>query len=119
MSAAPLDRRQSRHRGWRRIGSSLVRELAFRDFEQALDFVERVGSDAEDHLNRPDMCICDFNRVRLTITNRNHAGVTQAELRLAAKVSAIIDERPGAETLAAGTGPPDIAAAQRLDQRPG
>jgi pterin-4a-carbinolamine dehydratase len=37
------------------------------------------------------MCILDFNRVRLTITNPNHAGLTEAELRLAEKVNAVID----------------------------
>jgi pterin-4a-carbinolamine dehydratase len=40
------------------------------------------------------MCILDFNRVRLTITNPHHAGITQAELRLAEKVNRVID--PGA-----------------------
>jgi 4a-hydroxytetrahydrobiopterin dehydratase len=83
--------RQSAHAGWRLVGESLVRELSFRDFDQALAFLERVATAAEDHLRRPDMCILDFNRVRLTITNPNHAGVTQAELRLAEKVNAVID----------------------------
>jgi pterin-4a-carbinolamine dehydratase len=69
-----------------------VRELAFRDFDQALDFVEQVATRAEDHLNRPDMCICGFNHVRLTIANRHHAGLTQAELRLVEKVNAIIEK---------------------------
>lgn len=90
MSARSVDRRQSRV-GWRRTGSSLVRELTFRDFDQAMAFLEEVATTAEDHLRRPDMCIFDFNRVRLTITNLNHSGITQAELRLAEKVDAIID----------------------------
>ncbi|HEY2142608.1 MAG TPA: 4a-hydroxytetrahydrobiopterin dehydratase [Solirubrobacteraceae bacterium] len=95
MTPSVIDRRQSAHRGWRRIGQSLVRELSFRDFDEALNFVERVATAAEDHLNRPDMCISNFNRVRLTIANRHHAGVTQAELRLLAKVNAIIEAPMG------------------------
>jgi hypothetical protein len=35
--------------------------------------------------------IYGFNRVRLTIANPNHAGLTLAEHRLAAKVSRLID----------------------------
>jgi 4a-hydroxytetrahydrobiopterin dehydratase len=85
-----VDRRQSCP-GWRRTGSSLVRELSFRDFDEAIAFVEEVAAAAEDHLRRPDMCIFDFNRVRLTITNPNHAGITLAELRLARKVNAVVD----------------------------
>jgi 4a-hydroxytetrahydrobiopterin dehydratase len=77
--------------GWRRAGASLVRELAFRDFEEAMSFVEELAQAAADHLRRPDVCILDFNRVRLTIASRGGPQITLAELRLAAKVNAIVD----------------------------
>jgi 4a-hydroxytetrahydrobiopterin dehydratase len=77
--------------GWRRAHDALVRDLVFRDFDEALAFIERVAAAAEDHLRRPDMCILEFNRVRLTIANPRHAGITEAELRLLAKVEAVID----------------------------
>jgi 4a-hydroxytetrahydrobiopterin dehydratase len=83
-------RRQSAHPGWRRAGDSLVRELSFRDFDEAMAFVDRVAACAEDHLRRPDMCILDFNRVRLTISNPHHSGITLAEVRLAERVNAVI-----------------------------
>jgi hypothetical protein len=37
------------------------------------------------------MCILSYNRVRLTIGNPHHAGLTAAEIRLAEKVNAVID----------------------------
>ena len=37
------------------------------------------------------MCVSEFNHVRLSIENPHHAGITVAELRLAAKVSAALD----------------------------
>jgi 4a-hydroxytetrahydrobiopterin dehydratase len=77
---------------WWRRGDALVRELGFRDFEEALQFVERVAHAGVDYGRRPDMCILEFNHVRLTIENLNHAGITRAEQRLAAKVDAIVDE---------------------------
>jgi 4a-hydroxytetrahydrobiopterin dehydratase len=76
--------------GWRTEGNSLVREIGFRDFSQALAFLERIAG-VEDHLRRPDMCILSYNRVRLTIANPHHAGLTAAEIRLAGKVNALID----------------------------
>jgi 4a-hydroxytetrahydrobiopterin dehydratase len=82
------------HPGWRRVGRTLVRELAFRDFDQALAFVEHVAVAAADHFRRPDMCILEFNRVRLTISNPHRAGITEAEHRLAAKVDVVIEARP-------------------------
>jgi 4a-hydroxytetrahydrobiopterin dehydratase len=77
---------------WRREGEALVRDLTFRDFESALRFVERVAQAAVDHQRRPDMCIHDYNRVRLTIANPHHAPLTLAEHRLAAKVDAVVEE---------------------------
>ncbi|HTP18136.1 MAG TPA: 4a-hydroxytetrahydrobiopterin dehydratase [Solirubrobacteraceae bacterium] len=90
MASSPSPRRRPALSGWRRAGDSLVRELEFRDFDQALEFVDRIAGSAEDHLRRPDICIVGFNRVRLTIANPNRAGITAAELRLAEKVNAVI-----------------------------
>jgi 4a-hydroxytetrahydrobiopterin dehydratase len=79
---------------WRRQGEVLVRELALRDFDEAWRFVGRIAEGVEDHGRRPDMCISEFNRVRLTIANLHHAGITAAEERLAAKVDALIAAEP-------------------------
>jgi 4a-hydroxytetrahydrobiopterin dehydratase len=81
--------------GWRREGQSLVREFEFRDFSAAIAFLERVAACAEDFQRRPDMCILEFNRVRLTITNPHHAGLTEAEHRLAAKVESVLTTQKG------------------------
>jgi 4a-hydroxytetrahydrobiopterin dehydratase len=91
MPAQRLARGAAAHPGWRRAGQSLRREIAFRDFDQAIAFVERVAIAAEDYLRRPDICVMHFNEVRLTIANPHHAGLTEAEFRLARKVNAAID----------------------------
>jgi len=79
-------------RGWRREGEAIVRELKLRDFDEALRFIERVAQLANDYGRRPDMCISEFNRVRITIANPHHAGITDAERRLAAKVDAAMGD---------------------------
>ena len=81
---------ESEH-GWRRQGDKLVRELTFRDFDEAMRFFEQVALAAVDYQRRPDMCISHFNRVHLEIANPHHAGFTVAEVRLAAKVDAVIE----------------------------
>ncbi|MEA2221883.1 MAG: 4a-hydroxytetrahydrobiopterin dehydratase [Solirubrobacteraceae bacterium] len=97
LKASDIDQALAEHPGWRRVGKTLVRDLSMRDFDEALRLVERVGQLAVDYLRRPDMCISEFNRVRLRIVNVHHAGLTQAELRLAAKTSAVVDEHDEAE----------------------
>ena len=87
------------HPAWRRQGTTLVRELQMRDFDDAIAFIERVAGAAVDYRRRPDMCISENNRVRLVIWNLNHAGFTLAEVRLARKVDAILGaDHPGAGT---------------------
>jgi 4a-hydroxytetrahydrobiopterin dehydratase len=78
--------------GWKQKGEALVRDILMRDFDEALGLVERIATAAEDHFRRPDMCISEFNRVRITIVNPHHAGITEAETRLAAKVDAVVGD---------------------------
>jgi pterin-4a-carbinolamine dehydratase len=75
---------------WRRRGDVLIRDFHFRDFPAALAFVDLVGTEAVDYQRRPDLAISDFNRVRVTVANPNHAGLTAAELRLAERVDAVV-----------------------------
>ena len=78
--------------GWHRRSDSLVSEVTFRDFDEALGFVERVARECVDFGRRPDMCIAELNHVRLTISNPHHAGITDQERRLMEKVDALIAE---------------------------
>jgi pterin-4a-carbinolamine dehydratase len=80
--------------GWLLRDEALVRELRVRDFDQAMHIFERVAGCAIDYGRRPDMCISEFNHVRLSISNPHHAGLTAAELRLATKVSEALDGEP-------------------------
>jgi pterin-4a-carbinolamine dehydratase len=93
LSPREIDSALASHPGWRRVGKTLVRDLHLRDFESALALVERVGRQAVDYDRRPDICISEYNRVRLRISNLHHAGLTEAELRLAARTSETIDEQ--------------------------
>ena len=70
------------------------RDVQCRDFAEALGLVEQVAQSAVDYGRRPDMCILEYNRVRLSITNLHHAGLTDAERRLAEKVDALIEALP-------------------------
>jgi 4a-hydroxytetrahydrobiopterin dehydratase len=81
--------------GWRREGDALVRVIELRDFEEAMRLAERVAACAVDYGRRPDMCISEFNHLRLSVSNPHHAGFTRAELRLLEKVSAVLDEPRG------------------------
>jgi pterin-4a-carbinolamine dehydratase len=75
---------------WTQRGEALVRELRFRDFDEAMGFLQRVADAAVDYGRRPDMCILESNHVRLSVANPHHAGITLAEQRLIDKVDAVV-----------------------------
>jgi pterin-4a-carbinolamine dehydratase len=74
---------------WREERDALVRDFNFRDFEEAWGFLQQIAGVA-DYQRRPDMHL-SMGHVRLTITNPHRTGITLAELRLAAKVDAVVD----------------------------
>jgi pterin-4a-carbinolamine dehydratase len=75
--------------GWQVQRNALVRELAFRDFEEAKAFADYIAEHVDDYHRHPDLVIT-LNRVRVVIANLHHAGVTRAEERLAEKVDAVL-----------------------------
>jgi 4a-hydroxytetrahydrobiopterin dehydratase len=90
VSHAAVDEALVDRPGWERRGEVLVRELQMRDFDAAWQLVGQIAAGASDYARRPDMCISEYNHVRLTIANPHRAGITLAEVRLAAKVDAVM-----------------------------
>jgi pterin-4a-carbinolamine dehydratase len=80
--------------GWELQGQKLVREFQFRDFDDGMRLMDRIANGAVDYGRRPDMSI-SLNRVRLEISNLHHHHLTPAELRLAAKVNAVVARADG------------------------
>jgi pterin-4a-carbinolamine dehydratase len=81
-------------RGWRLQRDALVRDLEFRDFDEAIAFAQVLGREAIDWLRRPDMLIRSHH-LRLSVVNLHHAGLTKAELRLVSKATAVIEDHRG------------------------
>jgi pterin-4a-carbinolamine dehydratase len=93
---------------WRRERGVLVRELEFRDYEEAKEVAEFIADHVEDYHRHPGLEIT-LNRLRIVIANLHHAGITPAEERLAAKVDQALQMRlqasPGRRINSASGGP--------------
>jgi pterin-4a-carbinolamine dehydratase len=83
-------------RDWKTEENGLVRELGFKDYDEALRFVDEVGREAVDYERRPDVSIVEYNHVRVCVTNLHHVGITAAERRLAQKVDDVLERYPNA-----------------------
>jgi ribonuclease D len=74
--------------GWSGTGEGIAKSYEFRDFAEALAFVNRVGELAEDMNHHPDIEI-RWNKVRLGLVTHSAGGVTQADLDLAARIEGL------------------------------
>jgi len=74
---------------WGRVGDAIVREFEFRDFAEAMTFVNVVAGIAEDRNHHPDILVHGWNKVRLTVTNHSEGGLTEADFGLAHAIDAL------------------------------
>ena len=68
--------------GWERAGSEIRRTYRFKDFREALAFVNRVGDLAERAGHHPDIDI-RYNAVTLALTTHDAGGLTAKDVDLA------------------------------------
>jgi 4a-hydroxytetrahydrobiopterin dehydratase len=77
---------------WTLVDRKLERRFKFRDFREAMAFVNRVADLAEEEGHHPDIHI-SWNRVRLELTTHAIKGLSENDFIVAAKVSEIADGR--------------------------
>jgi 4a-hydroxytetrahydrobiopterin dehydratase len=74
---------------WQREGDEIVREWKFKDFGEAMAFVNRVAVKAEEANHHPDILLHGWNKVRLSLTNHSAGGLTAADFEMAEKFDAL------------------------------
>jgi 4a-hydroxytetrahydrobiopterin dehydratase len=74
--------------GWSEVDGALERTFSFKDFREALDFVNHVGELAETENHHPDIAIA-YNRVTLRWWTHTAGGITDRDRELAEKTSAL------------------------------
>jgi len=73
---------------WSEVNGALERTFAFKDFREALAFVNRVGELAETENHHPDIAI-HYNRVTLRWWTHTAGGITDRDRELAEKTSGL------------------------------
>jgi len=71
--------------GWSCNGKVLERWFEFKEFREALNFVNRVGELAQAMDHHPEIDI-RYRRVRLELTTHSAGGITALDLEFAKKV---------------------------------
>lgn len=67
---------------WSELGGALQRTYQFKDFAEAMQFVNRVAALAEAAQHHPDILV-RYNKVSLTLTTHDAGGITDKDFNLA------------------------------------
>lgn len=72
--------------GWTVEGKELERTFKFKDFVEAIAFVNKIVEPAETAGHHPDLAI-SYNKVKITLTTHDAGGLTLNDFDLAQVVS--------------------------------
>ena len=75
--------------GWTLEGNQIAKLFQFKDFAEALAFVNKVGAEAEKMDHHPDIFIHSWNKVKITISTHSEGGITKKDFQLAEKIEGL------------------------------
>jgi 4a-hydroxytetrahydrobiopterin dehydratase len=83
LSRADIDARMPTLSGWTLDGDAIRKKYTFKDFMEAIGFVNRLAAEAERADHHPDILI-NYKRVTLTYTTHSEGGLTDKDFAGAA-----------------------------------
>jgi 4a-hydroxytetrahydrobiopterin dehydratase len=74
---------------WREDDGELVRDLEFKDFAEAMAYVNQVAEVAEEANHHPDIRIHGWNKVRLSLFTHSEGRITDADHAMAERIDGV------------------------------
>jgi len=74
---------------WTLIENEIENEFKFKDFKEALEFINKVGVIAEEEGHHPDIYLHGWNKVKITLNTHAIKGLSENDFILAAKINKI------------------------------
>jgi 4a-hydroxytetrahydrobiopterin dehydratase len=77
---------------WSVHGLAIQRVFEFKDFKEAMSFVNKVADTAEAANHHPDIDI-RYNKVTMALTSHDSGGVTLRDAKMAKKINEVWEKR--------------------------
>ena len=90
LSASEAEQRMKSVHGWRLEGNEIIKQFTFRDFPEAVRFVDALVPEAEAADHHPDILI-SYKRVTLTYSTHSEGGLTEKDFAGAAMADRVAD----------------------------
>lgn len=86
LSVEQIKNKLSQLLGWNFENDSIQKQFQFKDFIEALSFVNAIGMEAEKMDHHPDILMFGWNKVKITLSTHSEGGVTEKDFQLAIKI---------------------------------
>jgi 4a-hydroxytetrahydrobiopterin dehydratase len=74
---------------WNKETEKITKEFTFKNFNEALGFVNKVGELAEGMDHHPDILIHSYKKVTISLTTHSEGRITDKDHQLASKIDEI------------------------------
>lgn len=74
---------------WVETGEFLVKEFTFKDFSEAVGFVNRITPIANDMNHHPNILIHSYNKVQVLLKSHDVEDITDRDYKLAEQIDKI------------------------------
>jgi 4a-hydroxytetrahydrobiopterin dehydratase len=88
VSQKEIEQFMSKHKGWSLKGQVLEKTFVFKDFKEAVEFVNKIEPIADSMNHHPDICIY-YNRVIVQLTTHDVGGLTDLDIKLAEEIESL------------------------------
>lgn len=68
---------------WKENNQEISKTFSFKDFKEAVNFVNQVKDIAETYQHHPDIFIHSYNKVKITLTTHSEGKVTEKDYTVA------------------------------------
>jgi 4a-hydroxytetrahydrobiopterin dehydratase len=85
LNSAEIEEVLKTHPAWTLEGGKLVRVWTFKDFVEAMKFVNRLAAVAEEAGHHPDIDV-RYNRVVLGLVSHDAGGITARDVAMAGRI---------------------------------
>ena len=92
LTSAEIQKRLGSLKNWKLVHGEIVRELEFKDFVTAMNFVNQVAAKAETAGHHPDIDI-RYNRVLLGLVSHDAGGITRRDATMAIRIDSEFSQK--------------------------
>lgn len=76
---------------WQDVDEKMIeKDFTFKNFKQALAFVNKVGAIAEEEGHHPDIFLHDWKKVKIMLSTHAIGGLSENDFILAAKINTLL-----------------------------